>query len=82
MRNAGRHDVSLKTVLAAGCLLLVGFSGATSAGERPRNPDLGFSQAAGGGSSQGVAQEGPQGTPWFLASLFLPQVLLGNDRLA
>lgn len=35
MRASRRHDVSLKIVLAVGCLLLVGFSGATSAGEKP-----------------------------------------------
>ncbi|XP_021502953.1 cell migration-inducing and hyaluronan-binding protein isoform X2 [Meriones unguiculatus] len=42
MRAAGRHDVSLKVVLAMGWLFLAGFSGATSAAtECPdQNPEL------------------------------------------
>lgn len=64
MRAAGSHNVSLKIVLAMGCLLLVGFSGAASAGEMPQKLDLtsfrnkSFSRAAGGGRSQGVSQVG------------------------
>lgn len=58
VRAAGRHDVSLKVVLAMGWLLLVDFSGAASAGEIPQNLDLSFSQAAGGGRSQGVSGVG------------------------
>jgi hypothetical protein len=58
MRASGRHDVSLKIVLATGCLLLANFSGASSAGEMPQKLDLHFSQAAGGGRSQGVSQVG------------------------
>lgn len=40
LKAAGRHHVSLKVVLAMNWLLLVDFSGATSAGEIPQDPDL------------------------------------------
>lgn len=58
MRASERHDVSLKIVLATGCLLLAGFSGTSSAGEMPQKLELHFSQAAAGGSSQGVSPVG------------------------
>lgn len=40
LKAAERHHVSFKVVLAMNWLLLVNFSGATSAGEIPQNPDL------------------------------------------
>lgn len=38
LKAAGRHHVSLKVVLAMNWLLLVDFSGATTAGEIPQKP--------------------------------------------